>query len=99
LLAYLVQRPYSSSVADEESVELGQYSLGNLSFNLTRVAGVKTDGFRVNVRIFCSVVPTIQTISVTGILTVARTLHPSTVLAQVDGRIGVVPQHRPMPWT
>jgi hypothetical protein len=69
---------------------LGQYSLGNLSsFNLTRVAGVKTDGFRVNVRIFCSVVPTIQTISVTGILTVARTLHPSTVLAQVDGRIGV----------
>jgi hypothetical protein len=50
---------------------------------------VKTDGFRVNVRIFCSVVPTIQTISVTGILTVARTLHPSTVLAQVDGRIGV----------
>jgi hypothetical protein len=80
-------------------VELGQYSLGNLSsFNLTRVAGVKTDGFRVNV-IFCSVVPTIQTISVTGILTVARTLHPSTVLAQVDGRIGVVPQHRPMPWT
>jgi hypothetical protein len=99
LLAYLVQRAYSSSVADGESVE-GQYSLGNLSsFNLTRVAGVKTDGFRVNVRIFCSVVPTIQTISVTGILTVARTLHPSTVLAQVDGRIGVGTSAPAMPWT